>query len=88
MVFHVDSEVGQLRRVIVHRPGLELSRLPPSNVEELLFDAVVWAQRAREGHDPFRQDLPHRGVPRPPHRALAHRPRATHCTRAAPRAVW
>ena len=37
MVFHVDSEVGRLRQVVVHRPGLELSRLTPSNVEELLF---------------------------------------------------
>lgn len=42
MTFHVDSEVGQLRQVIVHRPGLELPRLTPDNVEELLFDDVMW----------------------------------------------
>ena len=29
MTFHVDSEVGQLRQVIVHRPGLEMNRLTP-----------------------------------------------------------
>ena len=29
MTFHVDSEVGRLRQVIVHRPGLELTRLTP-----------------------------------------------------------
>jgi arginine deiminase len=57
MAFHVDSEVGRLRQVIVHRPGLELSRLTPSNVEELLFDDVLWAQRAREEHDAFVQKL-------------------------------
>ena len=48
MTFHVDSEVGQLKQVVVHRPGLELSRLTPQNVEDLLFDDVMWAQRARE----------------------------------------
>ncbi len=40
----VDSEVGQLREAIVHRPGLELSRLTPDNIEGLLFDDVMWAQ--------------------------------------------
>jgi arginine deiminase len=53
MPFRVDSEVGVLRQVVVHRPGLELSRLTPSNVDELLFDDVLWAQRAREEHDAF-----------------------------------
>ena len=48
MSFDVASEVGQLRRVILHRPGLELSRLTPSNCEALLFDDVLWASRARE----------------------------------------
>ena len=62
MAFHVDSEVGRLRQVIVHRPGLELSRLTPSNVEDLLFDDVLWAQRAREEHDAFVQKLRDKGV--------------------------
>jgi len=53
MSFHVDSEVGVLRQVIVHRPGLELSRLTPDNVDELLFDDVMWADRACEEHDTF-----------------------------------
>ncbi len=39
----VDSEVGVLRQAIVHRPGLELSRLTPANCHELLFDDVPWA---------------------------------------------
>ena len=57
MTFHVDSEVGQLKQVIVHRPGLELSRLTPQNVDDLLFDDVMWAQRAREEHDAFRRHV-------------------------------
>ena len=62
MPFHVDSEVGQLRQVILHRPGLELTRLTPQNVDDLLFDDVMWAQRAREEHDAFAEKLRQKGV--------------------------
>ena len=62
MAFHVDSEVGVLKQVIVHRPGLELMRLTPSNVDDLLFDDVMWAQRAQEEHDAFVQKLRNKGV--------------------------
>ncbi len=62
MRFHVDSEVGQLKQVIVHRPGLELSRLTPENVAELLFDDAMWADRAREEHDAFVGQLQDHGV--------------------------
>jgi arginine deiminase len=49
----VESEVGTLRKVIVHRPGLEHMRLTPTNAEELLFDEVIWVKRAQEEHDAF-----------------------------------
>jgi arginine deiminase len=62
MSFHVDSEVGRLRQVIVHRPGLELTRLTPANVGDLLFDDVLWAHRAREEHDAFVGQLREHGV--------------------------
>jgi arginine deiminase len=62
MAFHVDSEVGRLRQVILHRPGVELSRLTPDNVKGLLFDDILWAKRAREEHDAFAQALRDRGV--------------------------
>jgi arginine deiminase len=62
MTLHVDSEVGKLRRAIIHRPGLELNRLTPSNIEELLFDDVMWAKKAREEHDAFAQALRDQGV--------------------------
>lgn len=58
----VHSEVGHLRQVIVHRPGLELSRLTPSNIGDLLFNDVLWAKRAREEHDAFVGTLQDRGV--------------------------
>jgi arginine deiminase len=58
----VHSEVGRLRQAILHRPGLELSRLTPANVGELLFDDVLWAKRAREEHDAFADSLRDKGV--------------------------
>jgi arginine deiminase len=62
MTFHVDSEVGRLRQVILHEPGLELSRLTPDNVRDLLFDDILWAKRAREEHHAFAQALRDRGI--------------------------
>ena len=56
------SEVGRLRRVMVHRPGLEHTRLTPSNAEELLFDDVLWVSRAKAEHDMFRNVMQERGV--------------------------
>lgn len=60
--FHVDSEVGVLREVILHRPGLELDRLTPANHDDLLFDDVLWDERAAEEHDAFTAMLRERGV--------------------------
>ena len=60
--FSVDSEVGMLRKVIVHRPGLEHTRLTPANAEELLFDDVIWVKRAKEEHDAFVSVMRDRGV--------------------------
>ena len=62
MTFSVQSEVGQLRQAIIHRPGLELSRLTPQNIGGLLFDDVLWAKRAKEEHDVFAETLRDRGV--------------------------
>ncbi|WP_030744840.1 arginine deiminase [Streptomyces sp. NRRL F-5135] len=62
MGFHVDSETGRLRRVILHRPGLELKRLTPANKDALLFDDVLWVRRAQEEHDAFAELLRGRGV--------------------------
>lgn len=58
----VRSEVGRLRRVLVHRPDLSLLRLTPRNCHDLLFDDVLWVKRAREEHDVFVDALRDRGV--------------------------
>src|SRR5688500_870258 len=57
MSLHVSSEVGRLRQVILHRPGVELSRLTPDNIRRLLFDDILWATQARDEHDAFAQTL-------------------------------
>jgi arginine deiminase len=60
--FGVHSEVGKLRKVMVHRPGLELQRLTPSNHDDLLFDDVLWVERAQHEHDEFEARMRERGV--------------------------
>jgi len=60
--FRVDSEVGTLRKVLVHRPGLEHARLTPTNAAGLLFDDVIWVKRAKEEHDAFCSAMRDRGV--------------------------
>ena len=60
--FGVHSEVGKLRRVIVHRPDLSLQRLTPGNHDELLFDDVLWVERAQWEHDQFVARMRERGV--------------------------
>jgi len=56
-----DSEVGTLRVVIAHRPGAELHRLNPRNLDQLLFDGLPWVARAQEEHDRFTGLLRSRG---------------------------
>jgi arginine deiminase len=58
----VTSEVGPLRTVLLHRPGLELQRLTPRNSADLLFDGLPWVARAQEEHDAFADALRDRGV--------------------------
>jgi arginine deiminase len=58
----VTSEVGTLREVILHRPGIELRRLTPANKEGLLFDELVWVDKAQAEHDGFADVLRSQGV--------------------------
>ncbi len=62
MPFGVHSEVGKLRKVMVHRPGLEHARLTPSNAADLLFDDVLWVRQAKAEHDMFCDVMRERGV--------------------------
>jgi arginine deiminase len=58
----VNSEVGTLRTVIVHRPDLAHERLSPTNCHDLLFDDVIWVRRARQEHDAFVDLMRERGT--------------------------
>jgi arginine deiminase len=60
--FGVHSEVGRLRKVMVHRPELSLQRLTPTNHDDLLFDDVLWVERAQYEHDKFDSLMRERGV--------------------------
>ena len=60
--FGANSEVGKLRKVMVHRPDLSLQRLTPTNHDELLFDDVLWVERAQHEHDQFVARMRERGV--------------------------
>jgi arginine deiminase len=62
MIGVIRSETGRLRIVIVHRPGLELERLTPATKDELLFDELIWVEKAREEHDAFVEVLEGAGV--------------------------
>jgi arginine deiminase len=58
----VDSEVGQLRTVLMHRPGVELERITPRHSDRLLFASLPWVSKARQEHDMLSQALRDQGV--------------------------
>lgn len=55
MRLNVSSEVGRLRSVLVHLPGREIDVMIPSMASELLFDDILYGQKAREEHRRFQQ---------------------------------
>ncbi len=59
---NVFSEIGRLKKVMLHRPGYELENLTPNLLEELLFDDIPWLKKAREEHDSFAKTLRNAGV--------------------------
>src|SRR5690625_1949932 len=58
----IRDETSPLRQVIVHRPGPELERLTPETRERVLFDEVLWRDRAAAQHDVFTSLLRSRGA--------------------------
>jgi arginine deiminase len=62
MPIHVESEIGRLRRVLVHRPGREIDWMVPAMMERLLFDDILYGEEAREEHDMFAALLRRAGV--------------------------
>jgi arginine deiminase len=62
MRLHVTSEIGRLRRVLVHRPGREIDWMTPSMMERLLFEDILFGEEEREEHGTFWQALERGGV--------------------------
>jgi arginine deiminase len=58
----VTSEIGRLRRVLMHEPGPEVDRMVPPMMEELLFDDILFGDRARDEHRRFRRLLQLLGI--------------------------
>lgn len=59
---NVKSEIQQLKKVLLHRPGKELLNLTPDTLEELLFDDIPFLKVAQDEHDEFAQVLRDNGV--------------------------
>ncbi len=59
---HNTSEIGRLKRVLLHRPGGELENLMPDYLERLLFDDIPYLQEAQREHDAFADCLRQQGV--------------------------
>jgi arginine deiminase len=62
MPIKVDSEIGRLRRVLIHRPGREIDWMVPSMMESLLFDDILDGDEGREEHDVYSRLLQATGV--------------------------
>lgn len=60
--FGVHSEVGKLHKVMVCAPGKAHNRLTPSNCDQLLFDDVLWVERAKRDHFDFMTKMREQGV--------------------------
>ena len=59
---HVTSEIGPLKKVLLHRPGKELLNLTPDTLERLLFDDIPYLPDAQKEHDEFAKILTDNGV--------------------------
>ena len=59
---HNTSEIGRLRKVMLHRPGMELENLMPEYLEQLLFDDIPYLKEAQREHDAFADCLHSQGV--------------------------
>lgn len=61
-MIHNNSEIGRLKRVLLHRPGRELENLMPDYLERLLFDDIPFLAEAQREHDSFAGCLREAGV--------------------------
>ena len=59
---NVKSEIGPLKKVLLHRPGVELLNLTPDTLGRLLFDDIPFLPDAQKEHDEFVSILRENGV--------------------------
>jgi len=61
-MINVFSEIGPLKKVLLHEPGEELNNLTPKYLEELLFDDIPWLPLAKKEHQAFAKVFKDNGV--------------------------
>lgn len=59
---NITSEIGRLKKVLVHEPGKELENLVPNSLQELLFDDIPWLPLAKKEHQAFVKTFRDNGV--------------------------
>ncbi|PLR95235.1 arginine deiminase [Bacillus sp. T33-2] len=59
---YINSEIGYLKTVMLHRPGKEVENLTPKYLEHLLFDDIPYLPAIQKEHDYFADALRSRGV--------------------------
>lgn len=59
---NIFSEIGKLKKVLLHRPGKELENLMPEYLERLLFDDIPYLKVAQEEHDAFANIFKDKGI--------------------------
>ena len=62
MRLSVTSEIGILKKVLLHRPGQELEQLTPTHLGRMLFDDIPYLAGAQKEHDLFAQTLRDQGA--------------------------
>ncbi len=58
---HIQSEIGSLQTVLLHRPGKEMEYLTPEGLKDLLFEDIPWLEKMQEEHDSFARLLKDQG---------------------------
>lgn len=61
-MIQVNSEIGPLKKVMLHRPGNELKRVHPFHLQEMLFEDTPLLEKAQAEHDTFAGILRENGV--------------------------
>lgn len=58
----INSEIGKLNKVMLHRPSWELERITPKDLNNVLFEDIPWLKRMQQEHDGFAGALNDNGV--------------------------